>query len=154
LEARFIERGAFRVLGVQIRANPMQADYQDLWQNRYMPREAEIDALGTSEECYAVYFATDEEGIDDIMAAKIVPVEADVPEELVARDVPAAAYAVFDCQIKSIGPTWQTVMSTWLRTSGYQFDEGKCALEAYPPNDCEEHAEAPVEIWVPVRKGG
>jgi AraC family transcriptional regulator len=151
---RFVERGVFRLLGVQIRGNPMETDYSHLWHDLYMPRIAELEAYALGHECYGAYFATDVQGIDDIMAAKEVGPDAPVPDGLVARDVPAASYAVFDCQVKSIGPTWHAIFGEWMPTSGYSFDDGKAALEVYRPAEVAEHADAPVEIWVPVRKVG
>lgn len=152
MEARIVERDAFRLIGVAVRGDPTRADYSDLWQNRYAARMEEIAGVTVGDECYGAYFATGEEGIDNIMAGRIARDDAEAPAGLVCRAVPAATYACFDAQIRSIGATWGAIFGGWLPTSGYEMDPGKPSLEVYPPTEVTDHAEAPVIIMLPVRK--
>lgn len=64
------------------------------------------------------------------------------------RPLPGSAYARFDCTLGTIGATWGAIHKEWLPTSGYTEDEGRPALENYPP-DCLS-PDAPVTIWVAV----
>jgi predicted transcriptional regulator YdeE len=63
--------------------------------------------------------------------------------------VPAAHYAVFDCELSTIGPTWQAAYGQWLPGSAYELDTAAVDFEFYPPHSGE--GEMKVEIYIPVK---
>jgi predicted transcriptional regulator YdeE len=148
LEPKFVDRPAFHVLGPQARIDPGSADYSALWQ-RFEKRADEVESLATDEGGYAVYFDCEEPGKADWVGGIAVPPGTKPPEGWVLREIPAARYAVFECPIREIGPTWGAILGEWLRGSGYEADEPKPAFEYFPPGSPE--GKVPVQIFVAVR---
>ncbi len=148
LQPSFTDREAFWVLGIQERANPMETDYAAFWA-RFQERFAEVEPLATGPDGYGVYFPVGEEHIVDVFGGMAVAAGTAAPEGMVVREVPAGHYAVFECTISDIGPTWGAIYSEWLPTSGYAADPAHPCFEQFAPG-CHEGAE-PVRILVPVR---
>ena len=142
-------RDAFYVLGIQDRANPMEVDYAAFWA-RFEERAAEIRPLAAEPAAYGVYFPTDETGLVEVFGGMAAPAGVDVPEGLVLRQVPAAEYAVFECAIDTIGPTWNTILEEWLPASEYETHPTRAAFEYFRPG-CHEGT-VPVQIFHPIRK--
>lgn len=149
MEPKMVDFEAFRVLGVQVRAKPDQVDYTRLWHDQVDPRLDEIRPHSTSGAYYNVYLPTDEPGVSDVVAGMAVTAEAPVPDGLVARDVPAATYAVTTCHLHEIGATWDALFRLWLPTSAYVSDGGKAAFEVFPPDGAGP--ETPLEVCLPVK---
>jgi predicted transcriptional regulator YdeE len=66
---------------------------------------------------------------------------------LVARNVPAARYAVFKCASQDMGKTYQYIYGEWLPKSRYKIDKNACCFEQYAP---KEWANRPVFIYIPI----
>jgi predicted transcriptional regulator YdeE len=147
-DASTVELAAFTVLGLQERIQPMAADYTAIWA-RYEARHDEIAALGTGEDCYGVYFGTEQEGLVDHLACKAVPPGVAIPEGLTLREVAGGMYAVFECSITTIGPTWQAIFGEWLPAAAYAYDSQRPSFERFPPG-CHG-GEARVSIYAPVK---
>jgi predicted transcriptional regulator YdeE len=152
-EPTFVDRPAFTVMGVGVRINPMAADYDDIWMNQFEPRAAEIAPFAMDESAYGVYFPTDEEGMVEMVAGLSVAGVMEVPEGLVAREVPAAHEAVFECAMDAIGPAWGHIMGEWAMGSGYVIDPTAPAFERFPPGSGPE-GNVPVCIHVAVKGKG
>lgn len=150
MEPEIHERQAFAVMGIEVRINPMAADYNDIWRNRYEPRAEEIGRYSTDEACLGLYFETGQEGVVDFIAGRAVEGVSDLPEGLVMREVPAGLEAVFACDMGTIGPTWGRIFQEWLPSSGYEYDPTAPAYERFPP--ATEPGPPPVFIHVPVRR--
>ncbi len=149
MEPTFVTREAFVVIGVSVRGNPMALDYRSIWANQFMPHQDELMRLSTDKAYYGVFFETDETEVVDHMAAVAVDAAAQAPAGLVRREVPAATYAVFDCTVKTIGQTWNAIMSEWLPASDYTYDLACASFELYPPGT--EGEDGPLAIYVPVK---
>ncbi|MBM3189845.1 MAG: hypothetical protein FJZ90_14110, partial [Chloroflexi bacterium] len=63
MNAEIVERADAQVLGITARINPMQANYSELWGQRFGPREPEIAALATEKGYYGVYYMTGQENV-------------------------------------------------------------------------------------------
>ena len=124
LQPTMEHRDAFWVLGIQEGANPMEVDYPAFWA-RFTERAAEVQPLAIEPAGYGVYFPTGEEGLVDVFGGMAVAAGVKVPEGLVLREVPTAEYAVFECTLSTIGPTWGAIFSEWLPASGYEEDRPK-----------------------------
>ena len=71
-------------------------------------------------------------------------------EGLALREAPSPQYALFECQMDVIGPTWQTIYDNWLANSEeYAEDKRKACFEYFPPGAAE--GKAPVSISVPLK---
>jgi AraC family transcriptional regulator len=145
------DRAAFTVLGVTVRGNVMDLDYVGIWEKQFMPRAAEILPLSTDQSYYGAYFGTDQDMIMDFIAGVEVAPGTAVPAGLVARELPAASYAVFACAMKDTMATWMAIMQEWMPTSGYEWDMSASPFEHYPPGFMGEPDEQ-FAIWVPVKK--
>jgi predicted transcriptional regulator YdeE len=149
MEPRMVSYDAFLVMGVQVTGIPMEMDFQSIWANRYMKFDAQLVALRADEAYYGVYFWTGEGQTMDFVAGVYVAPGTDPIEGVVLRKVPAASYAVFDCTMATIGPTWIAAMQEWLPAGGYEYDGAKAGWERFPTGSSAP--DAPVEIYVPVK---
>lgn len=147
----FRRKDAFWVLGIQERANPMTVDYCAFWA-RFEARAAEVQPLAIEPAGYGVYLPTAEKGSVDVFGGMAVGANVAAPAGLVLREVPAAEYAVFECTMSTIGSTWQAIYGEWLPASGHDADHLRPCFERFAPG-CHEGT-VPVQIFVPVRKGG
>jgi len=150
MTARVVERSALTVMGIELRINPMAADWSDIWRNKYEPRLPEIEPFATDEACLGLYFGTGEAGMVDFVAGRPIKGVTVVPEGLVLREVPGATEAVFECTMETIGATWHAIFRDWLPASEYVADEGLPCYERFAPG-CHEGT-VPVTIHVPVKK--
>lgn len=150
MEPRLVTRQAFNVLGIQSCIDPRNADYRSIWENQFEPHHDFIRKLAKEEGYYGIYFYSELSGKVDFLAGMAVGDVGEVPEGLVLREVPAAQYAVFECQMDAIGSTWHAIYSSWLADSE-QFveDEGKACFEYYPPGS--EEGKITLSISVPVK---
>jgi len=150
MEPRLVTRQAFKVLGVQSRIDPTRADYHSIWEKRYMPHHDVVLKLAKEEGYYGIYFSSEVPGKVDFLAGMAVGDVGKIPDDLVLREVPAAQYAVFECQMDAIGPTWQTIYNSWLANSEqYAEDESKACFEYFPP--VADEGKTPVSINVPLK---
>ncbi len=139
-------REAFTVLGVQVRVNPMTADYKAIWE-QFMAREAEVTPHNSDGVYYGVFFPTGEEGLDDHLAGMAVTGVTEAPEGLVLREVPAGQEAVFPCTMDTIGATWASAFE-WLPANGQEYDHPLPCYERYVPSP---QGPPTVTIHIPVR---
>jgi len=149
MEPRFVNLDAFTVMGVMVHSMPDQVDFGAFWEKEYMLRDEAIRALSTDGAYYGVWFPHHGDGIPDYVAGMAVPEGAPAPEGTVAWQVPASRYAVFDCAMDQIGPTYAYVYDTWLPASGYEFTPGGADFEYYPPQDA---ADASPAVYIPIRE--
>ena len=148
IEGQLVNKPAFCVLGIQERINPMAADYRELW-SRFEDHFPEVSALASEEAGYGVYFDCGEPGKCDFVAGMHVPADAPTIGGLVAREVPAAEYSVFECPMTGIGPAWGEIFQSWLPSSGREIDDGKPSFERFCPG-CRE-GRVPVQIFVALK---
>jgi predicted transcriptional regulator YdeE len=149
MEPKITTRESFTVLGVLNRIDPMSADYSTIWEKQFMPYHDTIRALANDTGYFGVYFGTEEPGKVDFIAGMSVGAVDHVPEGLVMREVPTAQYAVVDCGMDAIGPTWGFIYGEWLQKSDrYTEATEKACFEYFPPGI--EKGEGKVSIHVPV----
>jgi predicted transcriptional regulator YdeE len=143
-------RRSFNVLGVQSRIDPLTADYGTIWEEQFSPHHAFVRELAVEAGYYGVYFASPAPGQVDFIAGMAVGDVESYPAALVLRTVSAGQYAVFQCSMDAIGPTWQAIYNDWLANSGvYAEDETRASFEYFPPG--VEEGKAPVSINVPLK---
>lgn len=146
-EPTFEDRPGFALMGVGERIVPDQADWKALWA-AFESRIHDIAPVALGEACYGAYFDVGEPKACDFLAGMSVPAGTVAKEGLTVRGVPSARYAVFECSMDEIGPTWQWVFGEWLPGSGYRYAEGKPCFEEFAPGVME--GTVPVRIFLPV----
>lgn len=150
MEPKFVKRDTFTVMGVQVHAMPDEIDFRAFWGEEYQPHDDQIRPLSTDGTYYGVWFPHHEEdGVPDYLAGMAVPDDAPVPEGVIVRQVPGSRYAVFECSVEEIGPTYSYVYETWLPGSPYEFPPGGADFEYYPPEDAVDASPA---VYIPIQE--
>jgi predicted transcriptional regulator YdeE len=149
MNACVLERPAGLVMGITARVKPENADYQDLWQNRFGAKEHEVAGAAIDRGYYGVYYGTGEPGWVDFVAGMAVGAGASAGEGLVIRELPAGRYASFPCTLGSVGKTWGEIYGTWLPASAFVEDKARPCIERFSPES--RGAETEVTIFVPIR---
>lgn len=139
-----------KVLGVASRirrGSESPEAFARIWKT-FESRHREIQSVATGKVYYGVTFPTADESVTDYLAGMEVPAGTTSPAGLEVRPIPGGAYAVFECRVDAIGPTYQYVFGTWLPSATVQFEAGRPSFEQYP----DDPAERPVLIHIPVRE--
>jgi predicted transcriptional regulator YdeE len=142
--------GPFTVLGVSHtvhRGSETSELFAGIWKT-FESHKDSIQPLATAKVYYGVTFSTADPDVTEYLAGMQVPVGTPSVAGLEARSVPGGQYAVFECSVDSIGPTYQHVFGTWSPTAAAQFEEGRPSFEQFPDNTTEE----PVRLHIPVRQ--
>jgi predicted transcriptional regulator YdeE len=150
MQPKIVHRDAFRVLGTLTPVKRPGEDPQTfvaIW-NRFESFHDRIKAHSTDGAYYGVQFATDRPDTINYLAGMAVGEVGDVAEPLVTREVPAGRYAVFECPVEKIGPTYGYIFGKWLPTSEYKRSEKAPVFEQYPPAD---DTQSPVLIHILVK---
>lgn len=141
--------GTFSVLGVasRIRRGSESPElFGGIWKN-FESRRQEIECVATQKVYLGVSFPTDEERVIEYLAGMRVAPDTPAPGGLEVRQVSGGEYAVFECPLDAIGPTYQYVFTVWLPNAAVQFDAGRAPFEEYP----EKAPEQPVRLHIPVQ---
>jgi AraC family transcriptional regulator len=147
MEPKIVSRDAFQVMGVVGHFESAAENFGPLWQE-YMTLHEQIEPLSAGEGHYGVYLGADHSQPIDYLAGMAVQLEADTPESVEARKVPAALYAVFECAFEKIGPTYGYIWGEWLQSSAYQQDTSKLGFDFFPPGTTD--GDSSMEVWFPV----
>jgi predicted transcriptional regulator YdeE len=130
MDAEICRSEPFRVMGVQIRVNPMITDFEDLW-HQFLAREAEVAAFSSKKVSYEAYFTTDQRDLVDCLAGMAVQGVEAAPEGLVLREVGGSEEAVFTSQMATIKDDWGAIFQEWMPASGYEPDSTFPEYERY-----------------------
>ena len=152
---RFVQREAFRVLGVKDRARNIEEDdpgFHDLWMNRFMAHANEVAAYSTDGAHYGVWFGTrgGDISVGMLLARMAVTSNAIAPDGWVIREVETADYAVFETTLADVGHATVYGLDEWLPASDYEYDGAKARFDLMPPGTTGP--DSPVSVWIPVRR--
>lgn len=151
MNPEIIEREAFSVLGLLTRLTPEEQNeqsFRSIW-NAFEARHEAIRRHSVGGAYYGLSFPTGQPGTVDYLAAMAVSLPAEVPQGLIAREVPASRYAVFECEMRAIGETYRFIFAEWLPGAGVRPSPAAPVFEQYPPEGRES---LPVRIHVPIEK--
>jgi AraC family transcriptional regulator len=148
MEPRMVSRGAFNVMGVLVHSVPEKVDFNAVWSQQYMPRDAEVKPLSTDNAYYGLWRSSADPNVPDYIAGMAVGDGAEAPAGLVIHRQPATQYAVFECAMKTMGATYGFIYGQWFPASPYEFNPGCGDFEFYPPGATDE---SPAFIYIPVR---
>jgi len=151
MEPKIITLEAFKVMGPQIRMNPMTANYKDLWENHFDPHQQLIEACAAHPGYYGVYFSTGERGMADFVPSMAVRDDSVAAPPLVIRDVRGGLFAVFECSMAEIGGVWGFIYGKWLpQSEEYEEDPDGVCFERYSGG--QDPAGMRVTIHMPLKK--
>lgn len=148
MEPRFADKDSFYVVGAAARGQLADFNYGDIWEKQYMPFDEQLKTLSMDGGYYGVTLGEEDHLVYVAGVGISSPLE-ELPQGAEMHKVPAAHYAVFDCTMDTIGPTWQTAYEKWLPGSAYELDTDAVDFEYYPPHSGE--GEMKVEIYIPVK---
>jgi predicted transcriptional regulator YdeE len=119
MEPKIVRLPAFTVVGMKYRGKSEQNEIPQLW-SRFVPRIGEIQHRPPGGPTYGVMDHYDETtGEYDYVASLPVDRAADLPDGMVAVEVPAAQYAVVDCTLPEIGAAYKQI-NAWVAQSEYE----------------------------------
>ena len=130
MDAEIRKSNPFKVMGVQVRVNPMITDFEDLW-HQFLAREAEIAPFSPEKVSYEAYFKTDQRDLVDCLAGMAVQGVETPPEGVVLREVGGSEEAVFTSQMATIKEDWGAIFQEWMPASGYEHDSTFPEYERY-----------------------
>jgi predicted transcriptional regulator YdeE len=151
MEPTICSREAFAVMGISNRmsiAEESGADYKKIWSDFEKYNEP-LKKISVDQKYYGLTFATDKQNIVDYVVGMAVPEKTAPIEGLIIRPIPAAEYAIFECPVQNIGPTYQYIINKWLPNSPYTISPAAPSFEEYPS---ESQGKLPVRINIPVSK--
>jgi predicted transcriptional regulator YdeE len=149
LEPSIIDREAFKVAGVvtRVRRGTESPElFARIWSAFESHRE-ELVPHSIEKSYFGVSFPTAEQDVVDYLAGMVVGEETPSLAGCEIRTVAAGKFAVFECPVASIGPTYQHIFGAWLPAAPFEFDGASAPFEEYP-EDISTH---PVRIHIPVR---
>ena len=151
-QADIVRREGFLVMGTVTRRKSGTERPETLvsaW-NEFETHQKRVNRHSVNPRYYGVSFAADADGSFDYLTGMAVRPDAETPEGLEVRAVPAATFAVFACPVQSIGETYRYIFGEWRAESGYATDDASPAFEEYPP---ATDTNAPVLLHIPIREG-
>ena len=149
MEPRVLDRDSFLVIGTATRVtreNETGDYYTSIWR-AFEQRRGEVEPHSVDRAFYGISFSGAEEGAFEYIAGMSVKALPIIPSGLVAREVPAARYAVFPCPLTEIGETYRYIFREWLPGSPLSLSVTAPVFEQYPP--VGEEGE-PILIHVPI----
>jgi len=148
MEPEIVLQPAIRLVGLEIRTQPMSPEIPALWP-RLVARLPEI--AGVTEP--GVTFGAMRNESDQVLvylAAVPVAVDSPIPAGMTAWDVPAGLHAVFEFPFGDIGRAYPFIFGTWLPGSLHQQD-ARPVLERYGAAFCPDQPDSPMQVRVPLR---
>ena len=150
MEPKIVHLPAFTVVGMKYRGKNDQNQIPQLW-GQFVPRMGEIQHKAGEDATYGVMYDFDEAtGAFDYVASLKVTQAADLPAGMVGVEVPAAQYAVFECTIPTIGPTYQQIQA-WIAQSEYE-NAGTPDFECYGPGFDPQDPSSVMSIYMPIKE--
>ena len=150
MEPKIVPQPPLRLVGLQIRTQPMSAEIPALWP-RFVARIAEIAPVVEPRVTYGAMQAP-ADAPDALLYLAAVPAAAaaPVPAGMTALDVPAGDHAVFEFAFKDIASVCPFIFQTWLPTSGLMQAAGPL-LERYGADFEPANPMSPMQVRLPVR---
>ncbi|MGC9335119.1 MAG: GyrI-like domain-containing protein [Anaerolineae bacterium] len=149
MEIKIIERSAFTVVGLKYRGKNEMGEIPQLW-GTMGPRTGEIQNLVDDTAAYGISTNMDmETGEFDYIAGFEVSNAEDVPEGMVAFEVPGGRYAVFSTTLPRVGETFHNAYHTWLPQAGHQ-PSGGPEFELYDQRFDPQNPDSEFDLYVPI----
>lgn len=150
MEIKIVERSTFTVVGLKYRGKNENAEIPQLWQS-LGPRSGEFENMADDTVAYGISANMDREsGEFDYVAGFEVSSAEQVPEGMVAFEVPAARYAVFSTTLPKVGETFHNAHNTWLPQAGLE-PSGGPELELYDEQFDVQDPNSEFDLYIPIK---
>ena len=156
------EKKGFKMVGLRYFGTNEDNEIPALW-DKFMVRFGDIRHLGNSDNYYGLCtvpedFADASEGsiAFEYVAGREVTSLEDIPEGMVAREIPDATYAVFTHRgsLENLKVTYGYIYGEWARSQGPDVIAENYDFEFYNERfDLAGSAESELYIFIPVRNG-
>lgn len=156
MEPRITQRDNFTVIGLKCRTTLQNNVIPKLWDD-FGKRMEEIKNASGNRACFGICFyeAGDAPGGQyfSYLASLEVTDASQLPEGMVAREIPAAEYAVFEHRgsLETLQQTYRFIYSDWLVNSGYKM-VGSQDFELYDQRFKFGQPDSVMEIWIPIAR--
>ncbi len=157
MEPRIVTKEAFTAVGVPFKGQISSAPYEDGENNNeigkawdeFNARAREVKHL--SGPAIGLCFGMPNPDEPWYIAGMEVSAAEDVPAGMMARSVPAQKYAVFECTLRTLGPTYGYIMEQWQPASGYERAEAP-DFEVYDEKwDMNDPQGSPMYVYWPIK---
>ncbi|HTX78918.1 MAG TPA: MerR family transcriptional regulator [Longilinea sp.] len=147
---QIIKKEGFIVVGLTYHGKNENHEIPHLWDQFDQVAGRIQSPLGGA---YGICAPVEADGSFDYLAGFPVASKADVPEGMVAWEVPAQTYVVFEANgIPDIGATYSLIVNEWMPKSGYQ-PAHTPDFEYYPPEfDAQKREKDTLFIYFPIEK--
>ena len=148
MEPEIVPQPAIRLVGLEIRTQPMSPEIPALWPHLV----ARLSEIASVTEPGVTFGAMRNESDQVLVYLAAVPVSAGapIPADMTAWDVPAGLHAVFEFPFGDIGRAYPFIFGTWLPGSLHQQD-ARPVLERYGAAFCPDQPDSPMQVRVPLR---
>lgn len=144
MQATFITKPAFTIVGLRINTKPKSAEIPKLW-DAFMPRIAELQNVSEPYISYGVMQSMGD-ALDYMAGIPVNKIDT-LPSGMQAWDIPEQTHAVFEASLPTIMEVFDYIYQSWLPASGYQHANSPI-LERYGEAFSPEN---PVlEIYIPI----
>ncbi|MFN2292200.1 MAG: GyrI-like domain-containing protein [Anaerolineae bacterium] len=150
MEATISSRPAFTVGGLLYRGKNEENEIAQMWSTSGA-RLWEMPNVTRPGVAYGVMDNMDlESGAFEYLAGLEVEAGADLPEGMVAWEIPAQTYAVFACTLPTLMETIHQIYEQWLPQSDYARSAGP-EFEFYGQAFDANNPQSEMELWIPVK---
>jgi AraC family transcriptional regulator len=150
MEIKTIKRSGFTVVGMLYRGRNENNEIPQMWQ-AFGPRISEIKSMVDQASAYGISANMDmETGEFDYIAGFEVSSAEDVPQGMVAFNVPGGEYAVFTTTLPKIGETFDNAHDTWLPQAGHQ-PTGDHEFELYDERFDPQDPDSEFDLYIPIK---
>jgi AraC family transcriptional regulator len=145
-----VEKPRFTVVGLHYRGKNEHNEIPRMWQ-ALGPRTGEIKNMAPVSVAYGISANMDEEtGEFDYIAGFEVSTADDVPEGMVAFEVPGGKYARFSTTLPRIGDTFDNAYHRWLPEAGLQ-PAGGPEFELYDERFDPQDPSSEFDLYIPIK---
>jgi predicted transcriptional regulator YdeE/DNA-binding transcriptional MerR regulator len=157
MEPRIITKEAFTVVGIPFKGFISSGPYEDGENNNeigkawdaFNARAGEVKHW--SGPAVGLCFGMPNREEPWYIAGAEVERAEDVPPDMMAREVPAQKYAVFECALPTLSETYRYIMEEWQPASGYQRGDGP-DFEVYDEKwDMNDEQNSPMYVYWPIK---
>jgi AraC family transcriptional regulator len=150
MDYKIVEKDQFTVIGVRKRIKSEVAYFTEVW-NEFMEHYERVKDNAIDDGFYGINEAPDENNTQDYIAGIAVDNDYENSDGTITRHVqPSSLYAVFECSVNNIGPTYMRIFSEWNDERYKVNDKNIPCFEYYPPNTV--NADDKVHIYIPVEE--
>ena len=148
METKIVTKPVFTVVGLPYFGKNENKEIPEVWET-LLPRTGEIGhKSGTA---YGLCTEAQADGRFGYLAGFGVSEVEELPEGMEEWSVPEETYAVFTCELSTIGETYKYAFETWLPQSEYRYKKGidfELYTEEFDPSTGEES----MFIYIPIEK--